>query len=237
MFAVLVPLDPEVSRTRLHMWSFLYFSTAWLYSVTKVFLQDAVWLKYRKGTYSTTNVTSVPLDTGMSPALLAVPGGCCHDLGLHLLSLSLTLCCTHTHTHMHTDTYTSLSPPPVCYFNQRSRYFAVPPVLTHLISPSILQRLRSWLSVGLLYDVLSMCSFTYLSVEFSYLVLSRLEMLKVSGSFSVSCYRLQWVRSHEVSLDWSPLDLIFLKFCFVISQFCVCARQTALFCSFFKRLC
>ncbi len=84
---------------------------------------------------------------------------------------------------MHTDTYTSLSPPPVCYFNQRSRYFAVPPVLTHLISPSILQRLRSWLSVGLLYDVHSMCSFTYLSVEFSYLVLSRLEMLKVSVFF------------------------------------------------------
>ncbi len=64
--------------------------------------------------------------------------GYCHDLGL-LLSLSLTLCCTHTHTHthMHTDTYTSLSPPPVCYFNQRSRCFAVPPVLTHLISLSI----------------------------------------------------------------------------------------------------
>ncbi len=69
--------------------------------------------------------------------------GYCHDLGLLLLSLSLTLLYTHSHTHtpnthMHTDTYTSLSPPPVCYFNQRSRYFAVPPVLTHLISPSIL---------------------------------------------------------------------------------------------------
>ncbi len=63
-------------------------------------------------------------------------GGYCHDLGLLLLSLSLTLCCTHTHTHthMHTDTYTSVI---VCYFNQQSRCFAVPPVLTHLISPSI----------------------------------------------------------------------------------------------------
>ncbi len=93
--------------------------------------------------------------------------GWCHDLGLLLLSLSLTLLYTHsrthtlTHTHMHTDTYTSLSPPPVCYFNQRSRYFAVPPVLTHLISPSILQRLRSWLSVGLLYIMHCMCSLVF----------------------------------------------------------------------------
>ncbi len=54
-----------------------------------------------------------------------------------------------------------------------------------------LQRLRSRLSAGLLYDMHSMCSLTCLRVEFSYLVLSRLEMLKVSGFFSVSCYRLQ----------------------------------------------
>ncbi len=77
------------------------------------------------------------------------------------LSHSVVHTLTHTHTHMHTDTYTSLSPPPVCYFNQCSRYFAVPPVLTHLISPSILQRLRSWLSVGLLYIMHCMCSLVF----------------------------------------------------------------------------
>ncbi len=77
------------------------------------------------------------------------------------LSHSVVHTLTHTHTHMHTDTYTSLSPPPVCYFNQRLRYFAVPPVLTHLISPSILQHLRSWLSVGLLYIMHCMCSLVF----------------------------------------------------------------------------
>ncbi len=129
--------------------------------------------------------------------------------------LSLSLCCTHTHTHMHTDTYTSLSPPPVCYFNQRSRYFAVPPVLTHLISPSILQRLRSWLSVGLLYIIYTMSVLLFFhSIKILYLVLSRLEMLRVSGASSVSCCRFQLVRFHEVSLDWFPWIIVF-KFCFV----------------------
>ncbi len=73
--------------------------------------------------------------------------------GFCLFSLSLTLCCTRTHTHTRTCilTHTSLSPSPVCHFNQRSRCFAVPPVLTHLISPSIYRRLRSRLSAGLLY--------------------------------------------------------------------------------------
>ncbi len=52
-------------------------------------------------------------------------------------SLSHTLLYTHSHTHTCLQTHTSLSSPPVCHFNQRSRCFAVPPVLTHLISPSI----------------------------------------------------------------------------------------------------
>ncbi len=66
--------------------------------------------------------------------------GYCHYLGLLLffsLSHSVVHTHTHTHTHMLTDTYTSLSLPPVCHFIQRSRCFAVTPVLTHLISPSI----------------------------------------------------------------------------------------------------
>ncbi len=102
-----------------------------------------------------------------SPYVLICRGSVMIWVCFFFLSLSLTLLYTHshthtlTHTHLHTDTYTSLSPPPVCYFNQRSRYFAVPPVLTHLISPSILQRLRSWLSVGLLYIMHCMCSLVF----------------------------------------------------------------------------
>ncbi len=50
---------------------------------------------------------------------------------------SLTLCCTHSLTHTCILTHRSLSPSPVCHHNQRSRCFAVTPVLTHLIIPSI----------------------------------------------------------------------------------------------------
>ncbi len=158
----------------------------------------------------------------------------CHDLGLPLfLSLSHSVVHALTHTHMHTDTYISLSP--TCLSFQSAFALLCSATCSHSSNQSLyLQRLCSRLSVGLLYDMHSMCSLTYLRVEFSYLVLSRLEMLKVSVFFSVSCYRLQWVRFHEVSLDWSPLDLIVFKFCFVISQFCGYAWQTALFCSFIK---
>ncbi len=137
-------------------------------------------------------------------------------------SLSHTLLYTHshTHTHMHTDTYISLSP--TCLSFQSAFALLCSATCSHSSNQSLyLQRLRSRLSAGLLYDMHSMCSLTYLRVEFSYLVLSRLEMLKASGYFSVSCYCL-------------PLDLIVLKFCLVIFQFCVYARQTALFCSFIK---
>ncbi len=44
----------------------------WTGSHTKCRFLDAVWVKYRKGTYSVTNVTSVPWDMGMSTAFLAV---------------------------------------------------------------------------------------------------------------------------------------------------------------------
>ncbi len=44
----------------------------WTGSHTKRRFLDAVWVKYRKGTYSVTNVTSVPWDMGMSTAFLAV---------------------------------------------------------------------------------------------------------------------------------------------------------------------
>ncbi len=97
---------------------------------------------------------------------------------------------THTHTHMHTDTYISLSP--TCLSFQSEFALLCSATCSHSSNQSLyLQRLRSRLSAGLLYDMHSMCSLTYLRVEFSYLVLSRLEMLKASVFFSVSCYRLQ----------------------------------------------
>ncbi len=154
---------------------------------------------------------------------------------------SLTLCCTHslshTHTHTHTHAYwhIDLSLPHLFVITISVRAA----LQWHLFSLSsnhslYLQRLCLRLSAGLLYVMHCMCSLTYHRIKNSYLVLSRLEMLKASGFFSMSCCRLQWVRFHEVSLDWSPLDLFVYKFCFVISQFCVYARQTALFCSFIK---
>ncbi len=117
----------------------------------------------------------------------------CHDLGLPLFlshTLSYTHSHTHTHTHMYTDTYISLSP--TCLSFQSAFALLCSATCSHSSNQSLyLQGLRSRLSAGLLYDMHSMCSLTCLRVEFSYLVLSCLEMLKVSGFISVSCYRLQ----------------------------------------------
>ncbi len=127
----------------------------------------------------------------------------CHDLGLPLfLSLShfVVHALTHTHTHMLTDTYISLFP--TCLSFQSAFALLCSATCSHSSNQSLyLQRLRSRLSAGLLYVVHCMCSLVFHSIKISYLVLSRLEMLRVSGAFSVSCCRFQLVRFHEVSLD------------------------------------
>ncbi len=164
----------------------------------------------------------------------------CYQLRMHGrvgLSLSLTLLYTHshththTHTHMHTDTYISLSP--TCLSFQSAFVLLCSATCSQSSNQSLyLQRLRSRLSAGLLYYMHSMCSLTYLRVEFSYLV--------PPGDAEGFCFLLGVLLLPPVSPV--PRGLLRLKFlgsyrpqvCFVIFQFCVYARQTALFCSFIK---
>ncbi len=107
---------------------------------------------------------------------------------------------THTHTHMFTDTYISLFP--TCLSFQSAFALLCSATCSHSSNQSLyLQQLRSRLSAELLYIVHCMCSLVFHSIKISYLVLTRLEMLRVSGAFSVSCCHFQLVRFHEVSLD------------------------------------
>ncbi len=159
----------------------------------------------------------------------------CHDLGLLLLSLSLTLCCTHTHTHTHAYWHLHLSLSPTCLLFQSAFALLCSATCSHSFNQSLyLQRLRSRLSVGLLYVVHCMCYLVYHRIKILYLVLSRLEMLRVSVFFSVSCCLFQLVRFHEVSLDWSPLDhrlqVLFCDF----SVLCLRTTDCLVFCSFIK---
>ncbi len=63
----------------------------------------------------------------------------CHDLGLPLF-LSHTLLYTHSHTHTRICilTHTSLSPPPVCHFNQRYCMICIQCVLLLVLELSFL---------------------------------------------------------------------------------------------------
>ncbi len=158
----------------------------------------------------------------------------CHDLGLPLfLSLSHSVVHALTHTHMLTDTYISLFP--TCLSFQSAFALLCSATCSHSSNQSLyLQRLRSRLSAGLLYVVHCMCSLVYHSIKISYLVLSRLEMLRASGAFSVSCCRFQLVRFHEVSLDWFSLDhRLQVLFC-IFSVLRLCTTDCLVFCSFIK---
>ncbi len=119
---------------------------------------------------------------------------------------------------MLTDTYISLFP--TCLSFQSAFALLCSATCSHSSNQSLyLQRLRSRLSVGLLYIVHWMCSLVFHSIKISYVVLSRLEMLRVSGAFSVSYCRFQLVRFHEVSLDWFPLDhRLQVLFCIFLSS-------------------
>ncbi len=133
-------------------------------------------------------------------------------------SLSHSVVHALTHTHMLTDTYISLFP--TCLSFQSAFALLCSATCSHSSNQSLyLQRLRSRLSVGLLYVVHWMCSLVFHSIKISYLVLSRLEMLRVSGAFSVSCCCFQLVLFHEVSLDWFPLDhRLQVLFCIFLSS-------------------
>ncbi len=63
----LEPIQPLA--TRAEAWQAIPGVSEW---VRAMILTDAVWVEYRKGTYSVTIVTSVPWDMGTSTAFLAV---------------------------------------------------------------------------------------------------------------------------------------------------------------------
>ncbi len=154
-------------------------------------------------------------------------------------SLSHTLLYTHTHTlthtHMHTDTYTSLSPTCLSFQSAFALLCSDTCSHSHLIIPSI----YSGCACGSLSDYCMSC------IECGLLLVVELRIRTLSCLawscweflvFSVSCCFLQWVRFHEVPRDWSPLDQIYLQFCFVIFLPVLCLRTTdwLVFCSFIK---
>ncbi len=144
-------------------------------------------------------------------------------------SLSLTLLYTHSHTHTHT-----LSP--TCLSSQSAFALLCSDTCSHshLIIPSI----YSGCACGSLSDYCMSC------IECGLLLVVDLRVRTLSCLawscceflvFSVSCCCLQWVQFHEVPQDWSPSDQTVYSFVlWFFFQFCVYARQTALFCSFIK---
>ncbi len=94
--------------------------------------QQIICIKATYSTWSHKNTTSVHFLCNTVLCTLL------HISVMIWVCFSLTLFCTHTlsHTHTHTHTHTCilthrpLSPSPVCHHNQRSRCFAVTPVLT-----------------------------------------------------------------------------------------------------------
>ncbi len=143
----------------------------------------------------------------------------CHELGLLLyLSLSHSVVHTHTHTHMHTPTLS-----PTCLSSQSASALLCSDTCSHshLIIPSNLQALCLRLSVGLLYVMYWMWSLTCRRLKSSYLVLSRLELLWVSGFLCVLLLPpVSPVPRGPSRLKSLGPDRL---------QFCVYARQTALF--------